>query len=119
MKMLRTLRKNKGLSMKELGEIIGVAESTISQYETGKRQPDFETLLKFGEYFDVSVDYLLRGDTKYSRPHNVVPEKKHPLMEIYDKLNSDGQERLMDYAEDISNIPKYKKSAPLSDEKIG
>ena len=62
MKMLRILRKNKGLSMKELGEIIGVAESTISQYETGKREPDFETLLKLGEFFNVSVDYLLRGD---------------------------------------------------------
>ena len=62
MKMLRILRKNKGLSMKELGEIIGVAESTVSQYETGKREPDFETLLKLGEYFNVSVDYLLRGD---------------------------------------------------------
>ena len=60
--MLRILRKNKGLSMKELGEIIGVAESTISQYETGKREPDFETLLKLGEFFNVSVDYLLRGD---------------------------------------------------------
>lgn len=48
--------------MKELGEIIGVAESTISQYETGKREPDFETLLKLGEFFNVSVDYLLRGD---------------------------------------------------------
>ena len=62
MKLLRILRKNKGLSMKELGEIIGVAESTISQYETGKREPDFETLLKLGEFFNVSVDYLLRGD---------------------------------------------------------
>ena len=61
MKTLRILRKNKGLSMKELGEIIGVAESTISQYETGKREPDFETLLKLGEFFNVSVEYLLRG----------------------------------------------------------
>ena len=63
MKMLRTLRKNKGLSMKELGEIIGVAESTVSQYETGKREPDFETLLKLGENCNFTVGYLLRGDT--------------------------------------------------------
>lgn len=62
MKMLRELRKAKGLSMKELGAIIGVAESTVSQYENGKRQPDFETLLLISEYFDVSVDYLLRGN---------------------------------------------------------
>lgn len=40
MKNLRYIRKEKGLSMKALGNIIGVAESTISLYETGKRQPD-------------------------------------------------------------------------------
>ena len=43
---IRELRKKCGITMKELGEKIGVAESTISQYETGKRQPDYETLLK-------------------------------------------------------------------------
>lgn len=59
---LRELRKNCGLTMKELGAEIGVAESTISQYETGKRQPDYETLLKLGEFFGVSVDFLLTGD---------------------------------------------------------
>lgn len=63
MKMLRELRKMRGLSLKELGTIIGVAESTMSQYETGKRQPDLETLLQLSEYFDVSVDYILRGET--------------------------------------------------------
>lgn len=73
MKMLRELRKMRGLSLKELGTIIGVAESTMSQYETGKRQPDLETLLQLSEYFDVSVDYILRGevvpqeDSDYSR----------------------------------------------------
>lgn len=56
---LRELRKRCGITMKELGTEIGVAESTISQYETGKRQPDYETLLRIGEYFGVSVDYLL------------------------------------------------------------
>lgn len=61
-KMLRTLRKQKGLSMKSLGAVVGVAESTISQYETGKREPDYEILLKLSEFLGVSVDYLLRGE---------------------------------------------------------
>lgn len=51
------------MTMKELGAVVGLAESTISQYETGKRQPDNETLLKLGEYFNTSVDYLL-GSTR-------------------------------------------------------
>lgn len=59
MERLRELRKEKGISLKELGVAIGVAESTMSLYENGKRQPDYETLLKFAEYFNVSVDYLI------------------------------------------------------------
>lgn len=59
---LRELRKKCGITMKELGARIGVAESTISQYETGKRQPDFETLLKLGEYFGVTVDFILGAE---------------------------------------------------------
>lgn len=59
---IRELRKKCGITMKELGEKIGVAESTISQYETGKRQPDYETLLKLGEYFGVTVDFLLGAE---------------------------------------------------------
>lgn len=59
---IREVRKARGLTMKQLGEAIGVAESTISQYETGKRQMDNETLLKLGEFFEVSVGYLLGVD---------------------------------------------------------
>ncbi len=58
---IRELRKNKGMTMKELGSRVGLAESTISQYETGKRQPDNETLLRFAELFDTTVDYILGG----------------------------------------------------------
>lgn len=65
---LRELRKKCGLTMKELGAEIGVAESTISQYETGKRQPDYETLLKLGEFFGVSVDYILTGEETKKAP---------------------------------------------------
>ena len=56
---IREIRKKCGLTMKELAERVGVSESAISQYETGRRQPDYETLLKIADYFGVSVDYLL------------------------------------------------------------
>lgn len=56
---VRELRKENKMTMKQLGEIIGVAESTISQYETGKREPDNEMLLRLAEHFGVTVDFLL------------------------------------------------------------
>lgn len=59
MNNIRILRKQRKISMKELGRIVGVAESTISLYETGKREPDFKTLQILADYFGVSVDYLI------------------------------------------------------------
>ncbi len=74
MEKIKILRKQHGLTMKELGSIVGVAESSISLYENGKRQPDYDTLQKIADYFHVSVDYLLgREDSKpSSTPGNVL-----------------------------------------------
>lgn len=58
-KRLRELRKEKGLTMKELGEMFGVSEATISLYENGKRTPNDALKKKLADFFKVSVDYLL------------------------------------------------------------
>ena len=50
--------------MKELGKIVGVSEAAVSQYETGKRQMSNEVLLRLGEYFGVSVGYILGAEPK-------------------------------------------------------
>ena len=62
MTKLKELRKEHKLSMKELGKILGLSESTISLYEAGKREPDKTALIKMADYFDVSVDVLLGRD---------------------------------------------------------
>lgn len=59
MKNLRTLRRKYKLSMKALGQFLGLAESTISLYEAGRRQPDNDTLVKIANFFGVTTDYLL------------------------------------------------------------
>ena len=56
---IRERRKARRLSMKQLGDALGLAESTISQYEKGNRRPAYETLLRISEFFCVSVGYLL------------------------------------------------------------
>lgn len=54
--------------MKQLGVILGVAESTVSQYETGKRQLDNEILLKLSEFFDVTIGYILGVENDIKKP---------------------------------------------------
>jgi len=56
MNNLRYLRKTRtNLTMKQLGEIVGVSESAIGNYETGKREPDYEMLLKLSEAIGCTV----------------------------------------------------------------
>jgi transcriptional regulator with XRE-family HTH domain len=65
-KRLRELRGSRGLTMKELGMIFGLAESTVSGYENNFRHPDINTIIAIADHFDISVDYLLgRTDNKY------------------------------------------------------
>ena len=56
---LSELRKAKNLSMKELGQIVGVSDETIRLLERGKRSPSFEVFCQLAQYFNVSADYLL------------------------------------------------------------
>lgn len=73
MNRIRELRKSRKITMKQLGEAIGLAESTISHYETGKRQPDNEALLKLGEFFGVPVGYILGAESR--EPPRTLSEK--------------------------------------------
>lgn len=91
---IREIRKERGLTMKELGMAIGLAESTISQYETGKRQPDNETLLKLGKYFSVSIDYLLGAETKNAPTQ--MDGRKLPYAEQREILAGNGIRLMLD-----------------------
>lgn len=52
------LRKEKGLTLQQVADAIGVGNNTISRYENGKREPNLATWLKLANYFNVSVSYI-------------------------------------------------------------
>lgn len=56
---LAKLRKEKNLSQYKLAELMNFSRGQIANYEQGSREPDFETLERFADFFDVSIDYLL------------------------------------------------------------
>lgn len=57
--LLAELRREKKMTQVQLGKILFVTASTISNYENGVRIPDIEKLQVIASFFDVSVDYLL------------------------------------------------------------
>lgn len=60
-KRIAALRKEKGLSQYELADRLGFSRGKLANYEQGTREPDYETLIKIADFFEVSTDYLLRG----------------------------------------------------------
>lgn len=56
---LRTIRKQRKLTQRELASKLNMSQSTIALYETGDRKPDPDTINKIADFFDVSTDYLL------------------------------------------------------------
>lgn len=62
---LKSLRKSKGISQLKMAIDLNMNQNTISRYENGEREADYKTLIRFADYFDVSLDYLLgRTDKK-------------------------------------------------------
>lgn len=56
---LKSLRKEKKATQKQVAEILGVKQNTYAQYESGVRQPNLDMLAKLSRYFLVGVDDIL------------------------------------------------------------
>lgn len=56
---LKALREKRGISQLKLAMDLDMNQNSISRYETGAREADYKSLIKFAAYFDVSIDYLL------------------------------------------------------------
>lgn len=61
---LQSIRKEKQLSQEELAEKIGVSRQAISKWEQGSGYPEMEKLLMLSQELNVSLDYLMLGETR-------------------------------------------------------
>ena len=59
---LREIRKKKKLSQVKVSMDLNICREALSHYENGRRSPDIDMLVKMSEYFNVSIDYLIRGE---------------------------------------------------------
>ena len=62
MKGLSNIRKERNLNQQKVAMDLSISRESLSYYENGKRSPDIEMLCKLSEYFNVSIDYLIRGE---------------------------------------------------------
>ena len=56
---IRGLREDKDLTQTDMAKILNTSQRTISNWESGRNQPPYETLILYAMYFNVSTDYIL------------------------------------------------------------
>ena len=56
---IRDLRKLKKMSQPELAKVVGVSQTTVTAWETGKAEPSSSAISNLADYFNVTTDYLL------------------------------------------------------------
>lgn len=95
-KKLQSLRKSKKMTQDELANRLSINRGTYANYERGHRQPDFETLIKIADYFDVTTDYLL-GRNEYA--HGV--SKEEPSIYLQLGIDRDEYESLPAYQQEV------------------
>lgn len=96
---LRELRKSRNLTLKDIGNVLNVSESAVSQYENNKRELDNTSLTTLADYFEVTVDYLLgRTDS----PDLAIPKDiENMQFAFHGGINTDGLSK-----EDIDTLKK-------------
>ena len=73
--ILKDLRTSRGITQGELATMLDVSRSTVGMYETGGREPDFETMEAIADIFNVDMDYLM-GRSQVERKHPISPPRK-------------------------------------------
>ena len=120
---IQSVRKAKGFTQKQLGEIVGLATGTIQQYELGKREPNFENLQKIAEALGIKLGELMdydgsiRVDTFKPTDDEMLKMNCSAIFSDMEKMNRAGQAVAVKTVKTLSEMPEYqKKNEPPKNE---
>ena len=100
--------KKSGLTQKQLAEQLGISPSAVTNWIRGKNSPDIEYIAIMCDIFNIGIsDLLVPSTTKKAPALSRSDIQKQRLIENYEKLNPLGQEKLVDYSEDLTGNEKY------------
>ena len=86
---LLKLRKEKGLSQEELGMEMQVSRQTISKWESGQSYPDFTRLVMLSDFFDMTLDELVKDiDVQEVRENSLINEKIDSIYRVSQDVDS-------------------------------
>lgn len=80
------MRKEKGISQKHLAEFLHVSTSTLGMWELERREPSIDKLIAIADFFDVSVDCILRSKCEATPSVSQLTPDEHDVLLMFRKL---------------------------------
>ena len=111
---IKQFRTNNGLTQAQLAQSLGVKQTTVTMWETGKRTPNIHMLNNIAAIFNTTVDSLINETQPDAHPAPT-PVKKAKLLQLYEQLDPFGKKtvRMILYAE----LNRCKKQNTINDTK--
>ena len=123
---IKTIRKRRDMTQKQLAAAAGLAEITIQTYETGKYKPGIDSIKKLAsalsvdpseidpdlaplQTFDSPLDFERARIRAGSSPSNTKWGRLASIEKSLEEMNDSGQEKVAEYADDLARSGKYKK----------
>ena len=101
-------------SVRALTNAIGISYSTLdSALKRGISNAGVSTMIRVFQALNLDIENIQRGDLYYAEEKENAPSGKDAaLLDMYHQLNEEGQEKLLDYADDLVKSDKYIKTDP-------
>lgn len=111
---IKELRKSKKLTQKNLSELTGFKQNTISNHENGNRQLDETDIRIYAEALGVSPQYLFDRAKPSSIKVTPTPTTSQ-IQSIYDQLEPPGQRKVITYAEKLRDEQEKRRKAKINE----
>lgn len=92
---LKQLRESEGITQAELAHILKVSPPAVGLWEQGRREPDYDTLIKIADYFGVTTDYLLKRETNLNTSKHLLANEETRLLDSFRRLPIESKKALM------------------------
>lgn len=108
--LLKEIRLRESKTQQQVAEALNLTQFTYSNYETGKTEPSIETLIKFADYFSVSVDSLIGHQTKNLVYLDSFTPEQQELLEIIKELSPVNCARIKAFVDGIMTAEEEKQA---------
>lgn len=98
---LKKIRLKHEKTQQEVANAINITQFTYSNYENGKTQPDFETIIALAKYFGTTTDAILGYHVSYLLDKSTLTPEQKEIVEIVPNLNYEECKLLLAYLEGI------------------